>query len=281
MKMNFKITSLTLIALINLVACGKKSEGTTTGNPMVSLSMGASAQSAVVALNSFIDLFFSLAAPQAQALPPPSSLTDLVGNTVVLHEAWVSVGEIEFEASETREVSEVDGAEVELTGPFPVDLFSATPVALGYASASTSSLRRIKMKLKRMEAIPAGAPSGTLNNGVYLTGTLNGTINFSFSTDQETTIEIAGPNALNLVDNDQLLVSLHIANLIKKIDLTGLNSNDNISDATPIGLMNRCPSIDPSANDLYDCFRKGIETESNIAKDDGDGEIETGEETVD
>lgn len=206
---------------------------------------------------------------------------DANNNTVVLHEAWVSVGEIEFEASETREISEVDGAEVELIGPYPVDLFSATPVVLGTATASTSSLRRIKMKLKRMETIPTGAPAGTLSQAVFITGTLNGTINFSFSTDQETTIEISGPNALNLANNDQLLVSLHIANLIRKIDLSVLADGNNISDSTPIPSgPNPCDSVDPSASNLYTCFRKGIETESNIAKDDGDGEIEAGEETV-
>ena len=45
--------------------------------------------------------------------------------------------------------------------------------------------------------------------------------------------------------------------------MSSITAPTDISAGTPIPTANPCPTIDPSAADLYTCFRKGLETEFN------------------
>lgn len=288
MKYLFKILNLVFISfltflLFSLVGCSEKTESTSTGNPLVSFSVTGSAQSATVAMKiKNIWQFIALnILKTANAFPPPNSLVDAVSNSVVLNQMWLSIGEIEFKMDEIDSGSEVPEVENDFTGPYTIDLFDAAPVTLQSGNVSASALRRIKIQLTRTSALPAGAPAELLNNSVVLSGTVNGNT-FSFVTEEETTFEVSGPNAVNLSDNASVLLQINTANLIKRIDLSAISTSMVISDSNKVPATNPCPLIDASANDLFTCFRKGLESESKLGKDDnGNFEIEDSEESVD
>jgi hypothetical protein len=141
-------------------------------------------------------------------------------------------------------------------------------------------MRRIKLKLIRLPSLPVGAPTGFLNKSIFIQGTVNGN-NFTYSTEDESVIEIAGPQIVSAVANRTLLLELQIANLIKKTNLSAIVGATNISDGNKIPAVTPCNAIDASANDLFTCFRKGIETESNLGRDDdGDFQLDPLEEKV-
>jgi hypothetical protein len=198
---------------------------------------------------------------------------------VTLTSAWLSIEDIEFEATETAGSSEIDGDEVELQGPYHVNLFEENPDSLGSANIGLSSIRRIKMKLHRVEDDTQGAPIDMLNNSIMITGTVGGHA-FKFITEEEVEFEISGANALSLANGTNLLMSFQIANLFRLIDLSGISTDVVISASNPVSVSNPCPLIDVSSSDLYNCFRKGLEQQANLGKDDGDGELEPGEDSV-
>ncbi len=288
MKYLFKIFNLVFISLLTFLlltvaGCSKKAESTSTGNPLVSFSVTGSAQSATVAMklkNIWQFVVLSILTT-ANAFPPPNSLVDAVNNNILLNQMWISIGEIEFKMEEADSGSEVPEVKNDFTGPYTIDLFDATPVSLQSGTVSTSALRRIKVQLIRTSSLPAGAPAELLNNSVVLSGTVNGNT-FSFVTEEETTFEVSGPNAVNLSENASVLLQINSANLIKRIDLSAITTSMIISDSNKVSATNPCPLIDASANDLFTCFRKGLESESKLGKDDnGNFEFEDGEDSVD
>jgi hypothetical protein len=44
--------------------------------------------------------------------------------------------------------------------------------------------------------------------------------------------------------------------------------------------VNPCPQIDPNAQDLYRCFRKGLEAQSRFGRDNGDKDLDQHDECV-
>lgn len=273
-----------LIALLALVAMGcSKSTNTTTGNPLVGLAMtGSSAQA--TAQNTFkswpVCLINELFFKKAQALPPPGAMFDAAGNSVSLQTFWINLGEIEFKASETPEAGEVDGEDLAFSGNYLVDVFSSSPQVLAYSSISVTTIRRVKMKLSRVSTVPSGAPASISGNSVFIQGQV-GSHQFSYVTDEETEFEVAGPQAVSAVNNKNLLLEFKVANLIKKINMSVISSNTAISSSNRVNATNPCPLIDASANDLFTCFRKGLESEADLARDDdGDYEIDADEDSV-
>ncbi|OFZ28954.1 MAG: hypothetical protein A2622_12710 [Bdellovibrionales bacterium RIFCSPHIGHO2_01_FULL_40_29] len=261
-----------------LLSCQNKSENTTTGNPLISIAATASgaAATAFIKPQNFLDLLF----PVAIAYPPPSTLFDAVGNTVVIQSVWINLGQIEFKYEESASGGEIDGAEVEFQGPYAIDLLSDSPATFATGQISTSQMRRIKVKLVRLELLPTGAPAGFISKSIYIQGTVNGN-SFSYSTQDESVIEIAGPQLVTAIQNKTLLLELHTANLIKKIDLTAISGTTNIDDSNRVASTNSCPTIHAGASDLFTCFLRGFETESNLGRDDdGDYKIDIEEESV-
>ena len=263
------------IALSLLNACS--SSGTSTGNPGVTVTVSGSSQPATVAtLNNWkkiLDIFI----PSAVAAPP--SLQDSGSLPILLSEFWTTIGEIEFKATEAADGNEVQGSEVVLTGPYTVNLLETNTPPLGTATINYNQVRRIKTKLMQAESLPSGAPSAITGKSIYIAGTVNG-VNFTFSTTEETELTVGGPNAVNVSSGDNFLLQLQIANLFKLIDMSMIVSSTDISDTNVVPASNPCPSIDPSANDLYRCFRKGMETEANFGRDNGDGELDMSDEMV-
>lgn len=271
-----------LIFSLSLMAC-QKQKNTTTGNPLVSLSMSSSQSTLAVAFLSFKHFLKSMLFPKAVASQPPVT-TDAAGNSVLLDQGWMVVKEIEFESTETPNTDETDGDDVQFLGPYVVDLFSATPDLLGTQSISTNSIRRIKMKLHRLEVAFDNSPTEVLGNSLFFHGTIDGKA-FSIISEEGTEFQVSGPKALNVYDNMNLLLSFKISPIISKIDLTSIKSQTDpviISDSNKLsGGANICPTIDTSLTTIYDCFRKAIEQQANLGDDsDNSGEIEPDENSV-
>ena len=263
--------------ILILFLCSCTQNGTDTGNPVISLKINGSSNNATIARNHIWQKIMDFFIPVAVA--GPSSISDSGSLPIILTHFWTTMGEIEFELEETASSTEVDGDEVEFTGPFTTNMLVTNVDPIGSATLNISSLRRIKAKLKKTYTLPRGAPVALLNNSIYISGTING-VAFSFSTTEESEFEVGGPNAVNAVTGSELLLQLQIANLFKRIDMSSIVTPTDISEATPIFATNPCPNIDVSAADLYTCFRKGLEAESNFGADNGDDELDQNDDVV-
>jgi len=279
MKVNMLKVLKPIIPALLFFGCSDKSGNTTTGNPLVGISVAGSASNATVFHKQKFKFLDFLITP-VYAFPPPSSLFDSNGNTVMIQKYWINIGEIEFKATETPDVGEVDGDDVKFRGPYIVDLFNTSPQVLEMSSVSSTGLRRIKLKLIRTSSLPAGAPAGLMGKSIYISGQVNGNT-FSFTTTDESEAEVAGPQAVNPQNNKSFLLEFRTANLIKKINLSAIVGTTNIDDSNRVPAANPCPQIDNSANDLFTCFRKGLETESTVGRDDnGNFSLDSSEEVV-
>jgi len=273
-------TMIVMSAFIS--SCSKTDSSSTTSGSTVAtgFAITGSGQSATVA-QSQMQKLFNMFIPSAIALPPPA-LEDANALTVTLTDAWIVVEELEFKSDETAGEDEVDGEEIEFEGPFFVDLLSATPETFGEGSLPSAGVRRVKMKLHEAETgtLPAEAPADLDGKSIYLAGTVNGN-NFTYAADDSTEFEIAGPTAVTPDASMDMLAVIRIADLFKKIDLSAITGTTNIDSGNRVTAVGACPTIDPSADDLYTCFRKGLETEADFGKDNGDMDLDEEDETVD
>ena len=278
MKKTLTVFSVGLSMTLLLAGCnGSSSSPVSSGGVSTGMAMTGSGQNAVAQTNS--QKFFSLFLPSAIALSPPL-LVDSTSLNVSLSEAWIVIKEIEFESQELADGSEVDGDEVELQGPFYVDLLSNAPISFGNVSVPETGIRRIKMKLHEADSLPASAPVGLTSKSLYFSGTVNG-VAFTYAADDSTELEIAGPNPIVPTSAQDMLVVIRMADLFKKIDLSSILVSTDIHTGNRVSAVGACPLIDASANDLYTCFRKGLETEGNFGNDDGDMDLDATDETVD
>jgi hypothetical protein len=257
-------TVLTALALsVCISGCGKKN--LLGSNVTSSFSMtAASKPSTVVMQKSWLDLIM----PRALALVP-STIVDSTGATIVLNSSWVVVKEIEFEATQNPAAGEVDGAEVKFKGPYFVDLLSIAPVVLDTQPIPASGFQRVKMKLESSGGatlLPPGAPAALATNSIYVTGSV-GANAFTFQSIDGTEIHIGGASTVTPVDNGHVLVEINFSNIFKQINMSGVVNNEVISTSARHAGANLCASIDPSANDIYTCIRKGIELRANVGED--------------
>lgn len=273
-----KIRILIKIFLVSMIfdGCQKPSENTTTGNPLVAVAMTSSSAAATVAKSTIWDILL----PRVFAFPPPATMLDSVGNTVTIDSIWVNFAQIEFKYDEFASGSEVDGDSVEFDGVFSVDLLSNSPQDIVSGTISVSNMRRVKLKMQRVVSLPPGSPGGFSGKSIFISGTVNGNA-FTYSTQDENTIEIAGPRLITATENSTLLIELQIANLIKRTDLSAITATTNIDDSNRVSFSNPCANIESGASDLFTCFYKGIEKESNLGRDDdGDFVLDSDEDKV-
>ncbi len=276
LKNCFKSLTIGLTSASLVVGC---SPNTKASVPQVSagFKMTGSSSAATVAKNSPKN-FWGLLLNQAYAFVP-ASLVDSTGLSISLSQAWTVIKEIEFKSDENQGLEDSE-IEVEFKGPYVVDLLSNTPLVLDTQLISEKAIRRIKMKLHKAETIPASAPAGLVNNSIYIVGTV-GTNNFTFQLDDSTEIQIAGPKSFLPSENSELLVQIQLANIFKQINMSSIINNEVISAANRHAGSNLCPAIDASANDIYTCMRKGLETRANFGKDeDGDDDLDSNDSTV-
>lgn len=277
MKGNMKKIHLLAILVLLAAACNTPNAGnTSTGNPLVSLTVTGSGAAATVQYKSksILEMMFM---PRALALPPPS-LYDSALNAVTVSEFWLGLKNVELKSTETATSGE--SSDVQLTGPFSVDLLASSPSSIGDLYAPSAGVRRFKARLEKVTSVPAGAPTELLTNSVVLKGTVSGHL-FTVLLADGIDYEVAGPNLLNLQSGSRLLLSIQTANLIKKIDLSVIASDVTISASNRVPATNPCPTIDASASDLYTCFQSGIKTEANAGEDSsGNDEIDGSEGSV-
>lgn len=277
MKSKISVLACSLTAAALITACNGSSSGSKKDSQVrTGFAMTGSGANAVAQTR--MDRMLSFMLPSAYALTPPL-LVDSSGANISLNEAWVVIEKIEFEGAETGDDGD-DDFSVELKGPFFVDLLSDAPNILGEPLVTTGKLRRVKMQLHEEDDIPAGAPAGLAGKSIYLRGEVNG-IPFSYAADESSQYEISGPNGVTPEESQNLLAVIRTADLIKKIDLSSIIAPTDITTDNKVFVANACPLIDPSANELYVCFRKGLEQEADFGKDDGDMDLDENDDSVD
>ncbi len=285
-RFNLQTFLISMMISLFLISCQSNSDGgTTTGNPVtVGFAVAGNSQVTNVtnSFRSILDLkhlFDSLFLKVAQAAILPMNLQDLSGLTVTVTEAWVGIKEVEFKVEQVNDGT--DEIEIRFQGPYMVNLLESSPELLATGTISQQTYKRIRTKLSRVEDLPSGAPSELQTNSLYLAGTI-GPYSFSLSSNDETEFEVAGENGITPQNNRNLLVVMNLADLFRKIDLSVITSDTNINENSRFDTSNvsKCTAIDPSAHDLYTCFRNGIESESNFGQDDGDFDLDENDETV-
>ncbi len=273
--MTINVVTAFLVILASY-GCQKLSENTTTGNPFVSVAITSSAANTTVVKSSIWDLFLQ----KSYAYPPPASMPDAAGNVVIVNSVWINFGQIEFKFDQTATGSEVDGDSIEFQGVYAINMLSSSPQSFVSGNINIPLMRRVKLKLVKTVSLPSGAPSGFLGKSIFISGTVNGNA-FTYSTQDETVIEIAGPTLLPAISNSTLLIELQIANLIKKTNLSAVTATTNIDSGNKVTVTNPCAAIESGASDLYTCFFKGLGKESNLGRDDdGDFVIDLEEASV-
>ena len=267
--------TLSILLLGCLASCQPKA--TTSSQITAGISMTATSKAATVA--SYKNKW-SFLMPQANAFISPG-LVDSTGAGVNLTKAWVCIKEIEFEAAEVPGAAETDGTEVSFKGPYYVDLLSSAPTAMDTQQIAASAYQRIKMKLHSVGGVlSAGAPAELANNSIFLQGVV-GARNFTFQLDDSTEINIGGPTPVVPADGGSLLIEINLANIFKQINLSTITDNEVISASARHAGTNLCVSIDPSANDIYTCIRKGLEKHADFGKDDdGNHDLGASEDSV-
>lgn len=273
------ITSILLFFI--LISCEKKSNGTSTGNPMtVSLSVTGSSQISNVVKNFMPKFLFEIIfVEKAVALPPPA-LVDSNGTSVILNQAWISLKSIEVKTSEIMDGSE--GSEVKLVGPYAIDLLSNPAQTLGSFSTELQFIKRFRADFHKMETteLPAGAPVELANQAIYFSFSVGGH-SVILQSDEGIEYELSGPNGVTIFEGSPLLLSIITVDLFKKINLSSITGNTVINASNKVSASNPCPLINASATNLYDCFKDGLKSEANFGRDtDDDGELSINEETV-
>ena len=259
-----------------LISCNAQPSKSGGGVVTTGLTMTGSGAPAVAQSN--LQKFFSVFISSAVALSPPP-MVDSTNRVVSLSEAWVVIKEIEFESQELSGAEELDGNDVEFTGPFYVDLLSNAPISFGDAQIPETGLRRIKMKLHKDSNIPTSAPLGLANKSIYISGSVN-SVAFTYAADDSTEFEIGGPNPVVPSSAKEMLVEIKTANIFKKINLSSITIATDISATNRVIVANPCPLIEASATDLYTCFRKGLSKEADFGNDDGDFDLDENDESV-
>lgn len=277
-KQNLIKSILYASAITVAVGCAAKNESSSSSiSTSVVMTGAAGAQVAQHKPKSLLDLLLQ----KAVALMP-STLVDSTNLNITMIDAWVSIKSIKFKAEEVPGVSEVDTEDsIKFKGPYYVDLLSNAPSPIDTQLLPAGSYKRIEFDLHKVsETLPANAPAALANNSLYFKFNVNGHT-VTWTSEDGAEIQIAGPKGLNL-DGSNVLISLRMVELFSKIDLSSIASDVTISESSRINVANACPLIESSAQDLYTCFRKGLEQEAKCGKDaDGSGEIESSEDEVD
>ena len=252
------------LAITLLSSCNSKS-GSTNNAVTMNFAITGSGMDATVS-NSWI--FHS-----AYALTPPPLLDSNLAN-VDLHEAWIVVKNIHFFRSADPDALSL--AADHYQGPFFVDLLAGTPEPFGDIRLYPEGLRRVKMLLHKSNGLPAGVPAALSGKSIYLRGQVNGQT-FTYASDDTTVFQIYGNRPISPESGKKLMVTIRLADLFKKIDLSAINTDMDITSSNRVNAVNPCPLIHATASNLYTCFRQGMNKEAKFGKDDGDDDLDDSE----
>lgn len=254
--MNTLLKSLaTFLLLVGLNAC----RGTSSGNPpKTNIAVTATSQALPVASNFFLEFFF----PAAWALPI-SGVVDSQGNSVSVSEAWLSLKNIriDFEGDASCDDSR-------LVGPFVIDLLSNSATLLSEVQLD-SQVDEVRWDLEKVASgeLPSGAPAALEDNSFLIEARVNAMNSFTFLSDESTSMRFE--NEAFAATGSNLVVNILLKELFSKIDLDTIVDGEEISSANPHATAgSACPDINPSSNNLYSCFREGLENISVLGRDD-------------
>lgn len=280
----FKVKKIALLILIIflLTSCLARLDGTTGGNPLQVVTgfvVTGSSKATSVAKN-FRNQIYNLIFSSAFAYPAPV-MQDASGKTVLLSRAWIAFVDVEFKTDQLVVPGEPQSENVTFVGPFYVNLLDATPDVLAVGGVDFKSYRRVQATLYKQGPLPADAPADMLGYSVFLEGSING-VYFSFRSEETNAFIVSGPNGIEPSNSSSLLLSFYFANLFKKINLSAITTSTVINGANKIPATNPCPAIKSDASDLYECFRQGLQTETNLGVDaNGNSELDSNEPSVD
>ena len=259
--------SLALSFLSTLLSCQSSSTGSSDNAVTTNFAITGSGMNATVSTSWIF--------PSAYALTPPPLLDSNLAN-VDLFDAWIVVKKIHF--FRTSDPSALALSADHYSGPFFVDLLDGSPEPFGSIRLFPEGLRQVKMLLHKSNSLPAGVPPELNGNSIFLSGQVNGHA-FSYVSDDTTDFKIFGSRAVSPESGKSLMVTIRIADLIKKIDLSAITADTVISPNNRVNSVNPCPLIQAGANNLYTCFRQGMNTEAKFGKDNGDDDL-ADDETV-
>ncbi|MES2526442.1 MAG: hypothetical protein V4598_05120 [Bdellovibrionota bacterium] len=262
--LNFIFLSFTTTLFIS---CDSSSTGSSDNAVTTDFAITGSGMNATVSTSWFF--------PSAWALTPPP-LVDANMANVDLFDAWIVVKKIHF--FRTADPNALALSADHYQGPFFVDLLDGSPEPFGSIRLFPEGLRQVKMLLHKSNSIPAGVPAELSGNSIFFAGQVNGH-NFSYVSDDTTDYKIYGNRAVAPESGKKLMVTLRIADLIKKIDLSAITADTAISPTNRVNAVNPCPLIQAGLNNLYSCFRQGMNTEAKFGKDNGDDDL-SDDETV-
>ncbi|HXH75341.1 MAG TPA: hypothetical protein VNJ08_10275 [Bacteriovoracaceae bacterium] len=268
-----KLSIVSLLMATTLISCSKENKSSSV---VTNFALTGSGQNAVAQTN-FLNPF-SWLIPTAVALSP-APLEDLNGAVINLNEAWIVLKKIQFSSQESETSGEGNNYSAHYQGPFFIDLLSDAPVSFGEVSLPESGLRRVKMLLHKENNVPSYAPAALSGKSIYFNGIVNA-YNFIYAADDTTDFQISGPNAVVPEESNDLLAVIRIADVFKKIDLSGINADTIITSASRFPAVNPCPAIHPTAPDLYTCFKMGIALEAKFGKDNGDKDLDGSDDIV-
>ena len=244
-----------------LIVLLQSCKGTSTGNPpKTSIAVTATDQALALAYSPLWNLLF----PSAWALPV-SGVVDANANAIRIDESWISIKNIRIELS-----GDLSSDDTRLNGPFIVDLLSENASLLSDVNLG-GSVDELRWELDKTQLadLPSGAPSELEDNSFILVGKINSITDFTFLSDESTSMKFESESFSPASSN--LVINILLKELFSKIDLTSVTDNEVISSASEHPTVgSKCPEIDASANDLYTCFRKGLESEAVLGQDSDD-----------
>ncbi len=261
----FRSLSLSFLTTL-LTSCNSSSTGSSDNAVTTNFAITGSGMNATVSTSWIF--------PSAYALTPPPLLDSNLAN-VDLYDAWMVVKKIHF--FRTADPNALALSADHYSGPFFVDLLDGTPDPFGSITLFPEGLRQVKMLLHKSNSLPPGVPPELNGNSIFFSGRVNG-FNFSYVTDDTTDFKIYGPKAVS-PEGGKLMVTIRIADLIKKIDLSAITADTAISPTNRVNSANPCPLIQAGLNNLYSCFRLGMNSEAKFGKDNGDDDL-ADDETV-
>ena len=248
------ILPATLLAALALAGCGGEDSTGTTAR--ASLTMKSSVALKTVSARG-LDRLWELFRPRTLHAAV-SGITDGGGNEIELTDFILSIRDIKFR----REGMVVDSEEVEIRGPFLVDLLSpAQPLSQFIAEADVppGTYDGIRFVLHKSPDTPAPLTDWSL----YIAGTINpagNATNFEIFHDSGENLDSFGPNSFVMEPGalNNVLVDIKLLSIFDQVDLTPLD--DGTDQIVVPG--------DPDG--IADAIKDAIKTAADFGEDDDD-----------
>lgn len=179
------------------------------------------------------------------------------GDNVSLSEFWVNFTEIELEIEEGFYDSDDD---IELKGPFEIDLLSGNSIQLVDIEIPNGIYEEIEFEFEKSK----NSESILFGKSMELTGEINGQA-FVFSHDFEDEIEIdyEDTNQSLVIDNNtkEVVINFNLNAVLDMVDLSTATDDDGD------GVITISPTDMDGNNDLAEVLKQAIKTQIELMED--------------